>query len=173
MRDLTVDDVRIEVIAEQDDGQVRGSFASGDQELDRRTEDEILRRLEAGDVWAWADVTVRATWGTMSGEDNLCGCSYANEAAFREEGGYFGDMVQRALDDLNGKVRSFRQALDSLQAPKWACGACGSDKVQMAMWVKPNTGEIVEPVFDHPVPHLKVTAFWCDECNEERELVKK
>lgn len=51
---------------------------------------------------------------------------------------------------------------------KWVCAKCGSDKVQLAMWVRPNTGKILEPVFDHPVP--AVTAFWCDECDAEHEL---
>jgi len=51
---------------------------------------------------------------------------------------------------------------------KWTCRTCGSDVVQLAMWVKPNTGEVLEPLFDHVVP--KVTAFWCDDCNTEREV---
>lgn len=51
---------------------------------------------------------------------------------------------------------------------RWTCSKCGSDKVQLAVWYKPKTGEVGEPVFDHPVP--SITVFWCDDCEEEHPL---
>jgi len=107
MRTITKDDVEITVRAEQDEIEVRGNaLASGDDAADRECEDEILARLERGDVWAWAAVTVRVTWTAPSGrqyrgEDHLGACSYRDERDFREPGGYFDDMVGEALSRLN------------------------------------------------------------------------
>lgn len=58
--------------------------------------------------------------------------------------------------------------LQAEKAKRWKCSQCGSEDVQLAMWVKPNTGDVLEPVFDHPLP--AVTAFWCGACDAEREL---
>lgn len=78
-------------------------FCSGEPEADAALCEQILRRLDRGDVWAWCCVIVRATveidGETFSGSDSLGGCSYSNEAAFRKSG-YFDDMVQAAIEDL-------------------------------------------------------------------------
>lgn len=88
--------------AEQDDIPVRGNaMASGDDAADRECEDEILARLDAGDVWAWAHVTVMCTCddcGAM-GEDNIGACSYADESEFRADG-YYDDMLWLAYEDM-------------------------------------------------------------------------
>lgn len=84
---------------------MRGNaLASGDSFLDKSVEDEIIARLDQGDVWAWADVTVIAevqtdTGETFSGEDYLGGGSYKDEADFRRDG-YFDDMCWRAREEL-------------------------------------------------------------------------
>jgi hypothetical protein len=103
---------RIEVFAEQDDIPVRGNaMASGDDELDRKTEDWILRRLDSGDVWAWAAVTVRVTWKGISCEDHLGACSYDDEADFRQEGGgYFGSMVDICVAEIEKTAEAIHLA---------------------------------------------------------------
>ena len=90
---------RIEVEPEHEP--VRGNaLASGDDAADREYEDEILARLDAGDVWAWAAVTVIAEVDGFEGRDRLGCCSYASEAHFRSPGGYFDDMKIAARDAL-------------------------------------------------------------------------
>jgi hypothetical protein len=89
---------RIEV--EQDDTQVRGNaMASGDDAADKAVEDEILDRLDRGDVWAWAMVKVVAECEGFEGFDTLCGCCYKDEADFKT-GGYFEQMKDQAFEDL-------------------------------------------------------------------------
>lgn len=62
LRQLTEGDVKIELIVQGDRQCVRGNaLVSGDAALDKAVEDEILERLRRGDVWAWAEVEVRAT----------------------------------------------------------------------------------------------------------------
>ena len=75
--------------------------ASGDDAFDREVEGSILRRLEQGDIWAWAMVTVTVSWGSFSASDHLGCCSYADEKDFRQPDGYFDDMVDEALTELN------------------------------------------------------------------------
>lgn len=96
-------EVDFKLIVEQDDLPVRGNaISSGDDEFDRKTEQEIIDRADSGDVWAWAQVSIRASWAGFRGDDYLGGCSYKNEAAFTstEEGGYFHDMVKSSIEDL-------------------------------------------------------------------------
>lgn len=57
---LTLDDVTWTLTAEVDSTPVHGNAsATGDEDADRKYEDYILRRLDRGDEWAWACVTVR------------------------------------------------------------------------------------------------------------------
>lgn len=88
----------------QDDAPVRGNaMASGDDELDRKVEDEILDRLDSGDVWAWASVEVRATHEGLSGSDYLGCCCYRDEEDFKS-GGYYEDMVREACSNLADQI---------------------------------------------------------------------
>jgi hypothetical protein len=102
-------DITYTLTVEQDDLPVRGNaFASGDDSEDKAVEDEILRRLDQGDDWAWAYVTVTATLdGTpqFKGQDSLGGCNYKNEADFKQPGGYYDDMVKEARHNLIQNIR--------------------------------------------------------------------
>ena len=93
---------RIEV--EQDElTEVRGSFASGDDEADEALVKEIFERLDRGDTWAWAMVRVVAECEGFEGSDTLCGCCYKDEADFKT-GGYFEQMKDAALEDLQDEM---------------------------------------------------------------------
>src|SRR5579872_2222127 len=119
-RALTAKDVVFTLTAEYDDTPVRGNaMASGDDAADKACEDEIIARLDSGDVWAWAVVTVKAEWTsptgqTWTGRDTLGACSYRDEEDFKQEGGYFAQMKDQALDDLNASIRRSWDAVSSL-----------------------------------------------------------
>jgi len=91
--------------AEQDDCPVRGNASDIDPKTDAEIENEILGRLESGDEWAWASVTVKVT--LESGETGVaylgC-CSYTNERDFIENSMYFDGMVREALEDAFDQV---------------------------------------------------------------------
>jgi hypothetical protein len=95
--------VRINAI--QDDLPVRGNcIATEDKEFDKTVEDEILERLDNGDVWAWADVEVQATLPDgRTGSAYLGGCCYEDEADFCEHGGYYEGMILSAVEDAKAK----------------------------------------------------------------------
>lgn len=93
------------VHVEQDETPVRGNaLASGDDAVDRECEDEILARLRDGDVWAWACVEVRATRGDFHASTYIGGCTYDDEADFRECA-YFEELCKEALSVLDEKLR--------------------------------------------------------------------
>ncbi len=107
----------VSVYAEQDCTPVRGNaLASGDSAEDKRCEDEILARLESGDIWAWASVTVRVeyndTSGEMYSEAYLGCCSYAAEAEFRADA-YFTDMVDECKSILIADARALIAAIEN------------------------------------------------------------
>jgi hypothetical protein len=104
-RTIPMDEVRFILEVEQDESPVRGNaMASGDDALDKQVEDEIIERLNDGDVWAWAQVTVTAQFGPLEGHDYLGGCCYKDEEDFKQPGGYWEDMKQRAIDDLQAQA---------------------------------------------------------------------
>ncbi len=105
LRTLNRDEVKVYIRAEPDDLPVRGNaMASGNDAFDREAEESIISRLEDGDVWAWAAVTVTVAWGVFAASDHLGACSYADEADFRQPGGYFDDMIDAALEQINSVV---------------------------------------------------------------------
>ncbi len=99
---MKFDDPRITytITVTEDHAAVRGNaMASGDDAADKAQEDEIIRRLNSGDVWAWATVKVTATYEEFSGEAHLGCCSYASEADFKADA-YYRDMRFEAFEDL-------------------------------------------------------------------------
>lgn len=104
LRKLTMEEAKVALRTEWDETPVRGNaLASGNDDLDRETEDEILARLDRGDIWAWCLVIVTADWEAFRGEATLGCCCYEDEADFKK-GGYWEDLQKEALSDLNAQV---------------------------------------------------------------------
>lgn len=104
IRELTADEVEFTLEIEEDGVPEEGDFDSGEPEKDEELRRELRKRLANGDLWAWCTVVVTAKWKGWKGVDTLGGCSYKDEADFRQEDGYFGDMKERALEDLNKSI---------------------------------------------------------------------
>jgi hypothetical protein len=126
VKKLTEKDVTFEIHVEQDNIPVRrNAMDSGDPSFDRQVEDDILGRLDEGDIWAWAYVTVIARWKaplvssvrqkTFEGRASLSACSYEDEADFKRKSGYYDDMKKQALDDLNANIVELNDMLRSLK----------------------------------------------------------
>lgn len=97
---------------------VRGNaMVSGDDAADRELEDEILARLDRGDLWAWCSVRVKAVAadGSIGCSSWLGACCYKNEADFRNDGGegYFTDLCREAADELCKFEQSHRQGIQT------------------------------------------------------------
>lgn len=81
------------------------ALASGDNKVDRDAENAINLSLQAGDIWAWADITVTAHWRGIQGCHNLGGCSYKDEMEFKNDA-YFQDMKKCAFEDLIEQIKA-------------------------------------------------------------------
>lgn len=98
---------------EPEEMEVRGNVqASGNAAEDKAAEDEVLERLRNGEEWAWCCVQVVAEdgVGNIGKSSWLGGCNYEDEDAFRTPGGYFDDLCQEALADLNAGRMEKRRA---------------------------------------------------------------
>ena len=112
IRPINREETAIRVLAEPEFIPVEdNASASGDDDFDRKVEHTILCRLQQGDIWAWAAVTVVVRWGPFEGISHLGCCSYLDEKDFRQPGGYFDDMVNEALEELNRKVNEAYQQI--------------------------------------------------------------
>jgi hypothetical protein len=114
IRALTEAEVEFTLEIEDDDSEF--NFESDEPEKDEELRKELRSRLHNGDLWAWCTVKVTAKWKDWKGVDYLGGCSYKDEADFRQDDGYFGDMKERALEDLNKSLAKCAADLAELTA---------------------------------------------------------
>ena len=116
-RTLARTDITIVVSTFPEEIPVKGNAVhSGDDDFDHQVETEILERLEQDDVWAWATVCVSAEWEGLKEAEYLGCCCYADEEEFRQEGGYFDDMVEEAIRNLNTRLRNLYEKMSVLVA---------------------------------------------------------
>jgi hypothetical protein len=109
MKTLDIKDIHFTIEVEQDDIPVRGNaIASGDDIFDCKVENEIIQRLDNGDVWAWASVKVIGTYKGLSSCEYIGACSYENEAEFKADG-YYDDICYDILCKLNAKLSDIIQ----------------------------------------------------------------
>lgn len=118
---LLKDRVTYVLSIEPEEISVRGNcIASGDDAYDKKVEDEIIERVDNGDDWAWCTVEVAAVFdggpgiGKIWGRDHLGGCSYKDEADFKQEGGYYPQMQEEALRNLAVTVVRYMATLQLL-----------------------------------------------------------
>lgn len=60
---------------------------------------EVYRRLEEGDLWAWCFVKVEVKYMGFIGSTTLSEVSAANLEDFKENSGYYGDLLNEARTD--------------------------------------------------------------------------
>lgn len=114
MRQIELNEIHWELLAEQDDTPVRGNaICSGDDDYDRQIEDEIIERLNNGDEWAWASVTVRGSWNGIVASEYLGCCSYRDADDFRNDGGqgYYSDMREAVRAEIQSLAESIATAI--------------------------------------------------------------
>jgi hypothetical protein len=109
------EDVIFIVEALPEDVPVRGNaVASGDEEFDRKVEDEILEAMEWNE-WAWCLVRVTAIYEEWEGTDYLGCCSYESEEEFKA-GGYWDDMKELAYADLCAAFERTKEIVQNVLA---------------------------------------------------------
>ncbi len=106
LKKLTKEDCDINIKVEIDSLSIRGNvMVSGDNCFDKECEDEIINRVNDGDVWAWAHVTVVAGYNGFFGQASLGGCTYKDQKEF-EQDDYYHDLAEEAIKDLNAHINA-------------------------------------------------------------------
>jgi hypothetical protein len=107
---FTPETVNICVVCETEYIPIKGNaIVSGDDKLDRRVERKIQRDLDNGNPWAWCSVRVTASpkdpeHCELEASAYLGGCSYQSKKDFIKNSGYYEQMVEECLDELNAQV---------------------------------------------------------------------
>jgi hypothetical protein len=106
----TIEEVEFTTEAEREEIPIRGNaLVSGNEEEDKEVEEDIIERLDNGDIWAWCSVRVSAKFKGREGTDYLGCCSYKDKADFVKNSGYYEDMKRSAYDDL---INSLKELAD-------------------------------------------------------------
>lgn len=114
IRELTADEVEFVVECEGEHIPYKGNCSAIDEESDRKAETWIRNQLRRGNQWAWCSVKVTARWKGYEGHDYLGGCSYKSKDDFCQPGGYYDDMKDEALAELNKQLASAYTAVAEL-----------------------------------------------------------
>jgi hypothetical protein len=101
---LTLDKIKFDIIVHpEEEIPVRGNaIDSGNPEADRLVEDRILQDLRSN-AWAWCQVEVRGTVGSLTASDYLGCCNYSDQDDFKN-GGYYDDMLENVRAELEKQV---------------------------------------------------------------------
>jgi hypothetical protein len=111
--------IKFEIELLEEDIPVRGNVCdTGDEELDKKMEAEVLNQLQRGNLWAWCTVRVVASFDGETGDDYLGCCSYKNEEEFKHGDGYYPQMQEEALHRLiaNLNARELRHHWKTFEA---------------------------------------------------------
>lgn len=84
-----------------------------------------IKELRKKSIWGWCSVKVTVSYGPFSATEYLGGCSYKNKKDFMQEGGYYSDMVNTCLAELNTELSLF---LKNYQTDTKPCQASSSSK---------------------------------------------
>ena len=93
-------EVKYSIEISPEEMEIRGNASAIDAETDERIARMIEKQLADGNPWAWCCVKVTAECEGFTGTDFLGGCSYANQAEFCDNDGYYNDMKEQALENL-------------------------------------------------------------------------
>jgi len=67
---------------------------------------EIINKA-CDNIWAWCTIKLEVYFKGLKGVDYLGCCSYDSEKEFKENSGYYDDMVKNAYNDLIKQLESF------------------------------------------------------------------
>ncbi len=100
LRKLTLEDLEFIVIAEGDDSTPHEMLS------ECMTSEEIDALIEEAqfNIWKWCSVEVKGTFMGLEASDYLGACSYEDKDDFIKNSGYYADMCQNVLTELQTKI---------------------------------------------------------------------
>lgn len=121
---LTPNNCNVSVDCMPEHTRIRGNaIASGDDAYDKKVERKIQRKLDNGNEWAWCTIRVTVTPKPLavcdlSATDYLGCCSYESKADFIRNSGYYEDMVNTCIAELQETIDAMLEdELPTLDTP--------------------------------------------------------
>lgn len=111
MKKLTRTDVTIQLERLEEDAPLRGNISAVDPKTDAEAEAEVRKQLAAGNEWAWFCAHVVVTWHGLRAEQYLGCCSYHSEEDFKAPGGYYDDMIDGCLAEIQEQAEKIGRAI--------------------------------------------------------------
>jgi hypothetical protein len=76
--------------------------------LEKEDADNVCKEAEWNE-YAWFCAKVEVTYNNLEATEYLGGCSYKSENDFKENSGYYEDMVQTCIDEINKEITVINQ----------------------------------------------------------------
>lgn len=119
--------VTVTLECEPEDRTYRGEFENEHGQPDRETEAWIEAQLKAGNEWAWCSAHVIVRYQHYEGDDWLGGCSYESKEAFMQPNGYYGDMINSAIDSIAEEIEKLVDGPDIWVHTNPCCLVCAAE----------------------------------------------
>jgi hypothetical protein len=101
---LELSDIQWDLRHELSSIPIRGNCSAIDHKTDRETEQWIKDQLLVDNYWAWCDVRLIGRYKGLEAYDCLGACSYLNREDFVTPGGYYDDMQNTLMAELQGML---------------------------------------------------------------------
>lgn len=109
---ITKDDVTWQLYCLPEDAAIDAEDWADEETLRR-----IRRELQLGNQWAWCTAVVEGRYGSLTANAHLGACSYRNAEDFKQSSGYYEDMRNEVLEDLNRQLAGARTSLMTTTSP--------------------------------------------------------
>lgn len=111
IKQLTDQDIEWNVEAEPEDIPIQGNAGlSDDQKRNERIERSIAKQLKTTQ-WAWCAVVVTGTYKGITATDCLGCCNYKSKEDFLKNSGYYKDMQNNCLMQLQTTISDIVNAV--------------------------------------------------------------
>jgi hypothetical protein len=108
VKQLTIDDIEFTIKAIKNFWTPRQTMKGCEEEVIVAFEEAIEKAVKQDPLWGWCQVRVsgfpKGNNGPYTCESSLGGCSYKNEKDFIENSGYYQDMQQEILNNIQNAI---------------------------------------------------------------------
>jgi hypothetical protein len=104
MKPITLDECEITTYCEPEDDDGPEGYSD-----DAETCANIRAWLESGNEWAWCVACVKVEYKGIASTQYLGACSYDGATDFRDNSGYWHDMCEEALAEINTRVAELQR----------------------------------------------------------------
>ena len=106
IKKLTVDDVSVRLYAADEDRAPYEAMQPASSAESEQFAQAVKSMKDQSPVWGWCVVIVHVVWGPFEAKQYMGECSYESADDFKENSGYYDDMVKEALSEINADIQA-------------------------------------------------------------------